>query len=72
MCLCSSWHGSAVLSDTQFLIHGGYNGNNALSDTFIFDTGERQLTVTLQLCTHFCLLGKLFRTITVFFVGVGR
>ncbi|XP_030578599.1 kelch repeat-containing protein isoform X2 [Archocentrus centrarchus] len=32
-----SWHGSAVLSDTKFLIHGGYNGNNALSDTFIFD-----------------------------------
>ncbi|XP_013874510.1 kelch repeat-containing protein [Austrofundulus limnaeus] len=33
-----SWHGSAVLSDTRFLIHGGYNGNNALSDTFVFDT----------------------------------
>uniref|UniRef100_A0A8C8DMI6 Kelch repeat-containing protein n=1 Tax=Oryzias sinensis TaxID=183150 RepID=A0A8C8DMI6_9TELE len=32
-----SWHGSAVLSDTKFLIHGGYNGNNALSDAFIFD-----------------------------------
>ncbi|KAK5608418.1 hypothetical protein CRENBAI_025924 [Crenichthys baileyi] len=32
-----SWHGSAVLSETKFLIHGGYNGNNALSDTFIFD-----------------------------------
>ncbi|XP_061565585.1 kelch repeat-containing protein [Cololabis saira] len=32
-----SWHGSAVLSDTKFLIHGGYNGNNALSDSFIFD-----------------------------------
>ncbi|RVE60573.1 hypothetical protein OJAV_G00182390 [Oryzias javanicus] len=32
-----SWHGSAVLSDAKFLIHGGYNGNNALSDAFIFD-----------------------------------
>ncbi|TKS92693.1 RING finger protein B [Collichthys lucidus] len=32
-----SWHGSVVLSDTKFLIHGGYNGNNALSDAFIFD-----------------------------------
>uniref|UniRef100_A0A3P9HLM1 Kelch repeat-containing protein n=1 Tax=Oryzias latipes TaxID=8090 RepID=A0A3P9HLM1_ORYLA len=32
-----SWHGSAVLSDTKFLIHGGYNGNNALGDAFIFD-----------------------------------
>ncbi|KAM8746741.1 kelch repeat-containing protein [Acanthopagrus schlegelii] len=43
-----SWHGSAVLSDTQFLIHGGYNGNNALSDTFIFDTDTNSWTeVTL-------------------------
>lgn len=47
----SSWHGSAVLSDTKFLIHGGYNGNNALSDTFIFDTGERQLAITNSLNT---------------------
>uniref|UniRef100_A0A8D3B3X0 Kelch repeat-containing protein n=1 Tax=Scophthalmus maximus TaxID=52904 RepID=A0A8D3B3X0_SCOMX len=39
-----SWHGSAVLSDTKFLIHGGYNGNNALSDTFIFDTDSNSWT----------------------------
>ncbi|KAM9424064.1 kelch repeat-containing protein [Pholidichthys leucotaenia] len=39
-----SWHGSAVLSDTKFLIHGGYNGNNALSDTFIFDTDTNTWT----------------------------
>ncbi|XP_030017537.1 kelch repeat-containing protein [Sphaeramia orbicularis] len=39
-----SWHGSAVLSDTQFLIHGGYNGNNALSDTFIFDIDTNSWT----------------------------
>ncbi|XP_074517968.1 kelch repeat-containing protein [Halichoeres trimaculatus] len=39
-----SWHGSAVLSDTKFLIHGGYNGNNALSDTFIFDTDTNSWT----------------------------
>ncbi|KAM7366121.1 hypothetical protein PAMP_015589 [Pampus punctatissimus] len=39
-----SWHGSAVLSDTKFLIHGGYNGNNALSDTFIFDTDTSNWT----------------------------
>ncbi|XP_070711332.1 kelch repeat-containing protein [Pempheris klunzingeri] len=47
-----SWHGSAVLSDTKFLIHGGYNGNNALSDTFIFDIDTNSWTeVTLpQLC----------------------
>ncbi|CAM9138874.1 unnamed protein product [Lampetra planeri] len=43
-----SWHGSAVLSDTKFLIHGGYNGNNALSDTFVFDTDTNSWTeVTL-------------------------
>ncbi|KAG8006241.1 RING finger protein B [Nibea albiflora] len=43
-----SWHGSAVLSDTKFLIHGGYNGNNALSDTFIFDIDTSSWTeVTL-------------------------
>uniref|UniRef100_A0A3Q3X952 Uncharacterized protein n=1 Tax=Mola mola TaxID=94237 RepID=A0A3Q3X952_MOLML len=39
-----SWHGSAVLSDTKFLIHGGYNGNNALSDTFIFDVDTNSWT----------------------------
>ncbi|XP_029932605.1 kelch repeat-containing protein isoform X1 [Myripristis murdjan] len=39
-----SWHGSAVLSDTKFLIHGGYNGNNALNDTFIFDTDTNSWT----------------------------
>ncbi|XP_059932740.1 kelch repeat-containing protein [Gadus macrocephalus] len=32
-----SWHGSVALSDTQFLIHGGYNGHTALNDAFIFD-----------------------------------
>ncbi|XP_068444025.1 kelch repeat-containing protein isoform X2 [Clinocottus analis] len=43
-----SWHGSAVLSDTKFLIHGGYNGNNALSDAFIFDIDTHNWTeVTL-------------------------
>lgn len=43
-----SWHGSAVLSDTKFLIHGGYNGNNALSDTFVFDIDSNSWTeVTL-------------------------
>ncbi|KAM9717173.1 kelch repeat-containing protein [Menidia menidia] len=43
-----SWHGSAVLSDTKFLIHGGYNGSNALSDTFVFDTETSRWTeVTL-------------------------
>ncbi|KAI9538111.1 hypothetical protein NQZ68_017816 [Dissostichus eleginoides] len=43
-----SWHGSAVLSDTKFLIHGGYNGNNALTDAFVFDIDTNSWTeVTL-------------------------
>ncbi|XP_026869803.2 kelch repeat-containing protein [Electrophorus electricus] len=33
-----SWHGCAALSDSCFLVHGGYNGNVALSDAFIFNT----------------------------------
>lgn len=39
-----SWHGSVVLSETKFLIHGGYNGNKALNDTFIFDTDTNTWT----------------------------
>ncbi|XP_059210113.1 kelch repeat-containing protein [Centropristis striata] len=43
-----SWHGSAALSDTKFMIHGGYNGNNALTDTFVFDIDTNSWTeVTL-------------------------
>ena len=47
VCVCRvcvlglSWHGSVALSDTQFLIHGGYNGHTALNDAFIFDIGQR-------------------------------
>ncbi|XP_061817050.1 kelch repeat-containing protein [Nerophis lumbriciformis] len=42
------WHGSAVLSNTKFLIYGGYNANNALADTFVFDTDTNVWTeVTL-------------------------
>lgn len=63
--LCCSWHGSAVLSDTKFLIHGGYNGSNALSDTFIFDTGERRDSHTPKMKTYwFTLTGQ--RTSEVF------
>ncbi|XP_055012375.1 kelch repeat-containing protein [Boleophthalmus pectinirostris] len=39
-----SWHGSAMLSNSKFLIHGGYNGNHALSDAFIFDTDTNTWT----------------------------
>ncbi|XP_793170.5 uncharacterized protein LOC588391 [Strongylocentrotus purpuratus] len=31
-----SWHASIALPGNKVLIHGGYNGNEALSDTFIF------------------------------------
>ncbi|CAL8327119.1 unnamed protein product [Lota lota] len=39
-----SWHGSVALSDTQFLVHGGYNGHIALNDTFIFDIDTNSWT----------------------------
>ncbi|KPP66644.1 kelch repeat-containing protein-like [Scleropages formosus] len=32
-----SWHGCAVLSESKFLVHGGYSGNAALNDTFVFN-----------------------------------
>nr|KAG5688367.1 hypothetical protein BaRGS_032935 [Batillaria attramentaria] len=31
------WHASCALSGRRILIHGGYDGDNALGDTFIFD-----------------------------------
>nr|XP_054758549.1 rab9 effector protein with kelch motifs-like [Lytechinus pictus] len=31
-----SWHASIALPGNKVLIHGGYNGNEALSDSFIF------------------------------------
>uniref|UniRef100_A0A8C6UGC7 Kelch repeat-containing protein n=1 Tax=Neogobius melanostomus TaxID=47308 RepID=A0A8C6UGC7_9GOBI len=47
-----SWHGSVVLSDTKFLIHGGYNGNNALTDAFVFDIGKKDTLLTLPRAGH--------------------
>ncbi|KAK7468208.1 hypothetical protein BaRGS_00036569 [Batillaria attramentaria] len=35
-----SWHASCALSGRRILIHGGYDGDNALGDTFIFDLGS--------------------------------
>ncbi|KAJ8367302.1 hypothetical protein AAFF_G00321120 [Aldrovandia affinis] len=43
-----SWHGCAVLSDSKFLVHGGYNGNNALTDAFIFDTASSSWTAVVN------------------------
>ncbi|XP_070179624.1 uncharacterized protein [Littorina saxatilis] len=34
-----SWHASCALSNERILIHGGYDGDNALEDSFIFDLG---------------------------------
>ncbi|XP_068612269.1 kelch repeat-containing protein [Brachionichthys hirsutus] len=39
-----SWHGSAALSGTKFLIHGGYDGNRALGDAFVFDMESNSWT----------------------------
>ena len=35
-----SWHASAVLPRQRIFIHGGYDGNQTLSDSFVFDLGE--------------------------------
>lgn len=35
-----SWHASCALSNGRILIHGGYDGNNALDDTHIFNLGK--------------------------------
>ncbi|XP_028848545.1 kelch repeat-containing protein [Denticeps clupeoides] len=43
-----SWHGCALLSDSRFLVHGGYNGNNALNDTFIFNTDTSSWTTVVH------------------------
>lgn len=40
VCVCYSWHGCVLLSDSTFVVHGGYNGNQALNDTFTFNTGQ--------------------------------
>ncbi|XP_053576039.1 rab9 effector protein with kelch motifs [Bombina bombina] len=38
------WHTAAPISDFSFLIHGGYDGNKALSDTYIFNIGTKTWT----------------------------
>lgn len=34
-----SWHASAVLPRQRIFIHGGYDGNQILTDSFVFDLG---------------------------------
>ncbi|XP_066575151.1 kelch repeat-containing protein isoform X2 [Amia ocellicauda] len=43
-----SWHGSAVLPGNRFLVHGGYDGNSALSDSFIFNTDSSSWVTLVQ------------------------
>ncbi|XP_063800979.1 RING finger protein B-like isoform X2 [Pseudophryne corroboree] len=38
------WHSAACVSDSRFLIHGGYDGNQALGDTYIFNTVTKTWT----------------------------
>ena len=35
-----SWHASAVLPRQRVFIHGGYDGNQILTDSFIFNIGK--------------------------------
>ncbi|KAL0969906.1 hypothetical protein UPYG_G00234330 [Umbra pygmaea] len=43
-----SWHGCALLSDSTFVVHGGYSGNQALNDTFTFNTDTNTWTELLH------------------------
>uniref|UniRef100_A0A8C5R0R7 Kelch repeat-containing protein n=1 Tax=Leptobrachium leishanense TaxID=445787 RepID=A0A8C5R0R7_9ANUR len=38
------WHSSAPISETHFLIHGGFDGNQTLSDTHVFNTVTKTWT----------------------------
>ncbi|KAK2185056.1 hypothetical protein NP493_246g00012 [Ridgeia piscesae] len=56
-----SWHASCALAGSRVLIHGGYNGNNALDDTFIFNLGELLENMNLccfSMCTCLNLFGS--------------
>ena len=35
-----SWHASSVLPRERIFIHGGYDGNQILTDSFVFELGE--------------------------------
>ena len=38
-----SWHASTVLPRQRIFVHGGYDGNQILTDSFVFDIGEFSL-----------------------------
>ena len=38
-----SWHASTVLPRQRIFIHGGYDGNQILTDSFVFDLGKLRL-----------------------------
>ncbi|KAG8572973.1 hypothetical protein GDO81_012234 [Engystomops pustulosus] len=42
------WHSAAPLSSSSFLIHGGYDGNQALNDTHIFNTVTKTWTTLVH------------------------
>ncbi|XP_040185002.1 rab9 effector protein with kelch motifs-like [Rana temporaria] len=43
-----SWHSAASVSDISFLIHGGYDGNQALTDTHMFNTVTKTWTALVH------------------------
>ena len=45
-----SWHTSCALSGNRVLIHGGYDGNNALSDSAILNLGIVFIKITVLCC----------------------
>ncbi|XP_073515612.1 kelch domain-containing protein 1-like [Phyllobates terribilis] len=49
-----SWHSAACVSNSRFLIHGGFDGNRTLNDTYIFNT----VTKTWTTLVHYSLLSS--------------
>jgi len=39
-----SWHASTVLPRQRIFVHGGYDGNQILTDSFVFDLGTLTCT----------------------------
>ncbi len=38
-----SWHASTVLPRQRIFVHGGYDGNQILTDSFVFELGKFSL-----------------------------
>lgn len=52
-----SWHASAVLPQQRIFIHGGYDGEQILTDSFVLELGEFNFfsfVLVYLSATHIC------------------